>query len=70
MHSPLYLRAPDARVGRDNPRRIPHNRTCRQHCPGGTQCCLNANVPHTLHICGNPHCTCHYRERYEEARHE
>jgi len=70
MHSPLYLRKPDPRVGRNNPRRIPHSRTCHKNCPGAEPCCLNAGVPHTLHICSNPRCICHYRERYDGGYNE
>lgn len=46
---------------------IIHNghRRCAHNCPGGSHCDLDSTVPHTLHICRDPHCPCHSRERYE-----
>lgn len=38
--------------------------TCRRTCPNGCECCLNANIPHTLHICHDPTCPCHSALRY------
>lgn len=69
MHSPLYLRAPNPRLARGGARKAAP-RTCGHRCPGGGRCCLNADVNHALHICSNPRCVCHYRERYEEGYHE
>ena len=35
---------------------------CRAQCPGGNRCqCIGV---HRLHICSNPKCYCHTRERY------
>lgn len=41
---------------------------CRRICPGGEDCCLNGQVPHDLHICDDPSCRCHSRERYMQDR--
>ena len=38
--------------------------TCRKQCAGGHTCGCNGAVPHTLHICRNPHCPCHTAEAY------
>lgn len=38
---------------------------CKHQCPEGQPCCLRGNVPHTLHVCSNPLCPCHQRDRYE-----
>ena len=39
---------------------------CRSQCPGGNRCeCIGV---HELHICSNPACYCHTRERYQGKR--
>ena len=40
---------------------------CGRRCPAGRKCVCNP-LPHALHICGDPHCMCHSRERYEARR--
>jgi hypothetical protein len=37
-------------------------------CPGGHDCTLAACMEHELHICKNPDCKCHSRERYEDTK--
>lgn len=37
---------------------------CRAKAPCGHRCC-EGSVKHTLHICKEPDCLCHSRERYE-----
>lgn len=41
---------------------------CAHECPGGCPCKLRSDVQHTLHICSDPECVCHSRQRYEEAK--
>lgn len=43
----------------------PKNLRCTDCCPEGNPCTLNADVPHTLHVCHNPGCACHSRRRCE-----
>jgi hypothetical protein len=38
---------------------------CQHRCPGGAPCILNAEVPHTLHICHKAGCACHSAQRYQ-----
>ena len=39
---------------------------CRAQCPGGNRCqCIGV---HKLHICTDPKCYCHTRERYRKER--
>jgi hypothetical protein len=38
---------------------------CKFKPPCGERCCLDPDVDHELHICRNPSCLCHSRERYE-----
>lgn len=47
----------------DRPRGWP----CRQKCPEGSPCCCMtwSGSTHRLHICRNPGCACHSRERYD-----
>lgn len=40
-------------------------RECQGYCSHNNFCTLNPTIPHKLHICGNPDCPCHSRERYE-----
>ena len=40
---------------------------CLHRCPEGNSCILNADVPHTLHICHRSSCECHGRQRYAGA---
>ncbi len=47
------------------PQRTGQYGTCNDHCPEGHACNLRADVPHQLHICGNPHCECHSAARYQ-----
>lgn len=61
MHSPVYLYPPAEPVRR---RQLGLTAQCACTCPGGHGCCLNAGVPHTLHICGAPDCPCHSAQRY------
>jgi len=44
------------------------SRACGEDCGHGGMCCLNARVPHTLHICCSFGCACHLSERYVAAR--
>lgn len=41
---------------------------CRAKAPCGGRCCCEGSVKHTLHICKEPDCMCHSRERYEERK--
>lgn len=43
----------------DDPKR------CRRMCTGGYQCTCRSDIRHMLHVCSNPRCICHARERYE-----
>lgn len=38
--------------------------SCHKQCAGGDKCGCNGAVPHTLHICRNPHCECHRAAGY------
>ena len=38
---------------------------CPYHCPDGNPCVLDAEVPHTLHICHKSACACHSAQRYQ-----
>lgn len=38
---------------------------CQHRCPVGSPCTLEPNG-HVLHVCNNPHCPCHSKERYAE----
>lgn len=38
---------------------------CRTLCPGGGECVCNNEHDHRLHICKDPGCYCHSRERYD-----
>ena len=40
-------------------------KSCKKICPGGNECKCNEDVDHVLHICTDPRCYCHSRERYE-----
>lgn len=48
----------------NTPRRREQGR-CDDHCPEGHACTLRADLPHHLHICSNPKCSCHSAERYQ-----
>ena len=43
---------------------------CKEVCPGGNLCyCEDAFLKsHELHVCSNPECRCHSRERYEKPK--
>lgn len=41
---------------------------CAHVCPNGSKCCLNAGIPHTLHICPDMRCACHSEARYLDAK--
>lgn len=43
---------------------------CARKCPGKRPCCLSPGVYHLLHVCSEPECECHGRERYEGESHE
>lgn len=38
--------------------------SCHKQCAGGDKCGCNGAIPHTLHICRNPHCVCHTAAGY------
>ena len=41
---------------------------CRAKAPCGHRYCCEGSVTHTLHICKEPDCLCHSRQRYEQAK--
>lgn len=41
---------------------------CRAKAPCGHRCCCEGSVRHELHICKEPDCLCHSRQRYEQAK--
>ena len=41
---------------------------CSSKCPGKQPCALDPAVRHTLHLCTDPDCSCHQRDRYQPRR--
>jgi len=41
---------------------------CNHDCPAGNPCTLDGGSQHLMHVCENPGCACHSRERYTWER--